>query len=269
MDTEDMGNKLPTLLEPEFLHNLLKEADFDKKYRLIEANFGPSSREDFEKSHIKNAIYFDTMTGFEPSKLYPRDWPKPDAFEEYLSQLGISNKHKIIIYDRSPQGFFASSRVWVHLRAYGNDNVSILNGGFNLWLKNNYEVTNEVKSYTKTEFKVKEDKSLSRNYEDILKSLDTKTVQLVDARPRDDFNKENALLGQNHISSAKNFPYTELFDTEAGKLKERTKLIEMLKQADIDLSLPTILYCNSSVTVSSVAFVGFILGYEKLPIYKG
>ncbi|CAF0946356.1 unnamed protein product, partial [Brachionus calyciflorus] len=127
MDPE-MGNKLPALLQPEDLNNLLKEADFDQKYRILEANLGADARSDYEKAHIQNAIYFDSLTGVEPTKYLPKNWPNPEEFGKYLSDLGISNKHKIIIYDRSPFGFFASSRVWMHLRAYGNENVSILSG---------------------------------------------------------------------------------------------------------------------------------------------
>lgn len=100
------------------------------------------------------------MTGFEPTKYLPRDWPKPDEFGKYLSELGISNKHNIIIYDRSPNGFTASSRVWMHLRAYGNQNVSILKGGFTLWTKNNYQVTTEIKTYP-VSYNSNEDKKIN------------------------------------------------------------------------------------------------------------
>lgn len=43
----------------------------------------------------------------------------------------------------------------------------------------------------------------------------------------------------------------------------------MFKKAEIDLTKPTILYCNSSITASSVAFAAFLIGYENIPIYKG
>ena len=43
----------------------------------------------------------------------------------------------------------------------------------------------------------------------------------------------------------------------------------MLKIANIDLIQPTILYCNTGFTASSVAFAFFILGFDNIPIYKG
>lgn len=99
------------------------------------------------RSHIKNAQFFDTFSCFEPSKLFPKDWPQPDKYADYLSSLGISNKHNVIIYDRSQYGFGAASRVWLHLRAYGNERVSILNGGLNAWQNKNYELTSEIRTY--------------------------------------------------------------------------------------------------------------------------
>lgn len=107
------------------------------------------------RSHIKNAQFFDTFSGFEPTKLFPKDWPQPDKFAQYLSDLGISNKHNVIIYDRSQYGFAAASRAWLHLRAFGNERVSILNGGINAWKNKNFELTSEIKSYPVIKFILK------------------------------------------------------------------------------------------------------------------
>ena len=73
---------------------------------------------------------------------------------------------------------------------------------------------------------VKENPSLSLDYEAILKVLEKKSHQLVDTRPRDDFGKENSLLGKNHLDDAKNFPYQELFDLNTGTIKDEAELRE-------------------------------------------
>ena len=87
------------------------------------------------------------MKGVEPNKYYPRNIPDKTVFQEYVSSLGISNKHHLIIYDRSPYGFFASSRVWWIFRLFGHENVSILSGGLNAWKAKNLETTADVRSY--------------------------------------------------------------------------------------------------------------------------
>lgn len=79
--------------------------------------------------------------------MYPRGWPKPEVFQNYVSSLGISNEHHLILYDRSQFGFFASSRAWWTLRVFGHENVSILNGGLNAWLKNGNSLSNKKESF--------------------------------------------------------------------------------------------------------------------------
>lgn len=101
----------------------------------------------FLRGHIKNALYFDTMKGVEANKYFPRNVPDKITFQEYVSSLGISNKHHLIFYDRSQYGFFASSRAWWIFRLYGHENVSILSGGLNGWKANNFELTEDIRSY--------------------------------------------------------------------------------------------------------------------------
>ena len=47
-----------------------------------------------------------------PTKLYPRNIPEKTCFQDYVGSLGISNKHHLVLYDRSPFGFYTSSRMW-------------------------------------------------------------------------------------------------------------------------------------------------------------
>lgn len=54
----------------------------------------------------------DTLKCTQPTPLLPRPLPELACFQEYASNLGISNSHHLIIYDRSPFGFYASSRMW-------------------------------------------------------------------------------------------------------------------------------------------------------------
>jgi thiosulfate/3-mercaptopyruvate sulfurtransferase len=63
-------------------------------------------------AHIPQARYFDQLECTKPTKLIPRGIPEIKCFESYLSRLGVSNNDHIVLYDRSPMGFYASSRAW-------------------------------------------------------------------------------------------------------------------------------------------------------------
>lgn len=43
----------------------------------------------------------------------------------------------------------------------------------------------------------------------------------------------------------------------------------MFKKAEIDLNGPLIFYCNTSMSASIVTFSAFIIGHEKIPVYRG
>lgn len=43
----------------------------------------------------------------------------------------------------------------------------------------------------------------------------------------------------------------------------------MFQKSGINLKEPVILYCNTSVTASIVALAAFLIGHEKIPVYKG
>ena len=88
-----------------------------------------------QSAHIQNALYFDTMHCVKPNEWYPRNIRKyfggrslfliksrftisfdfqaiKECFQDYVGSMGISNKHHLIVYDRSPFGFYAASRVY-------------------------------------------------------------------------------------------------------------------------------------------------------------
>ena len=190
------------------------------------------------------------MRGVETSKYFPRNMPSANAFQEYVSSLGISNKHHLILYDRSQYGIFSSSRVWWIFRYYGHENVSILSGGLNAWKAKSLSLTHQVSEFKvykhqdciikfqnldqvgffifkREDFKVNENKNLIRNYEQIVENLETNKELLIDARPRVDFSKIDHASGKpNYIPKSKNIPYNELFHPATGTLKDREKILE-------------------------------------------
>jgi 3-mercaptopyruvate sulfurtransferase SseA len=63
-------------------------------------------------AHLPQARYFDQLECTTPTKFISRGLPDIKCFETYLTRLGISNGDHIVLYDRSPMGFYASARAW-------------------------------------------------------------------------------------------------------------------------------------------------------------
>ena len=70
----------------------------------------------FQRGHIPKARYFDQLEYTTPTAFIPRGLPDVKSFEDYLTRLGVSNDHHIVLYDRSAAGFFAASRAWFLLK---------------------------------------------------------------------------------------------------------------------------------------------------------
>jgi thiosulfate/3-mercaptopyruvate sulfurtransferase len=104
---------IPSLLAAKNLKSLIAlSSQFYDKFRIVEANVGKDALEIYNRGHIDRAVYFDTMECVQTTPLLPRNVPNRECFKDYVGSLGISNKHHLIFYDRSPFGFYASPRLW-------------------------------------------------------------------------------------------------------------------------------------------------------------
>ena len=89
--------------------------------------------EEYLKEHIPGTIFFDLDKYSDVNTDLPHMLPNPIKWEEIVSNLGISNNDRIIIYDNSD--VLSSCRCWYNFIYFGhNPNlVSVLDGGFNKW----------------------------------------------------------------------------------------------------------------------------------------
>ena len=53
-----------------------------------------------------------------------------------MHELGVGCNTHVVVYDCSDFGIFSAPRLWWTLRAFGHDNVSVLNGGLQQWKAN-------------------------------------------------------------------------------------------------------------------------------------
>jgi 3-mercaptopyruvate sulfurtransferase SseA len=101
---------------------------------LFDAGNGAAARANYEKEHLRGAIFVDMDTELSGPKndisvggRHPL--PDKDAFAATLTRLGVSKNSHIVIYD-DKNGANAAARFWWMLKAAGHENVQVLNGGF-------------------------------------------------------------------------------------------------------------------------------------------
>ena len=78
-------------------------------------------------------MFFDIDTIADHDQGLPHMLPKPEALAKAMSALGLGDGMRFVVYDAL--GLFAAARVWWTLRAYGVEDVRILEGGLPRWIK--------------------------------------------------------------------------------------------------------------------------------------
>lgn len=143
--------KFERLVHVEWLRQVLDggrpEAAPIGKYLLFHVNFGVP--EEYADGHIPGAHYLDTNWLEDPA-----DWNRrsPEAIEDALRALGITNDTTVIVYGRDTEGAanekwpgrragqIAATRALMILRYAGVDDVRLLDGGYDWWVRAGYEL---------------------------------------------------------------------------------------------------------------------------------
>jgi len=153
-DPDRAVDRLPRhdrLVHIEWLGQLLAggrpEASPTGKFLLFHVNFGVP--EEYEEGHIPGALYLDTNWLENPV-----DWNRrtPAELEAALRNLGIAHDTTVVVYGRDTvgeanekwpgrrAGQIAATRALMILRYAGVDDVRLLDGGYDWWVRAGYPV---------------------------------------------------------------------------------------------------------------------------------
>jgi thiosulfate/3-mercaptopyruvate sulfurtransferase len=104
----------------------------------------------------------------------------PPEFAAAMSELGIGEDTDVVAYDTS--GSVSAGRMWWCLRYYGHSRVRILDGGWDLWLRQSRPATMRVPESTPASFTSRPDESLLATADYVLAALVRPDVVVVDVR---------------------------------------------------------------------------------------
>ena len=235
-------------------------------------NAGRNAKEEFKENHIKNSIFFDIDKNSKQNSSLPHMLPSNKEWESIVSNLGINNSDNIIIYDNSD--VFSSCRVWYTFIYFGHnaDLVSVLDGNFTKWLKENRAISKEVIKISKTDYEAKENLSMVINKTQVKKNILDKKFQLIDARSKERYlglvPEPRQGLKRGHIEGAKNIPF-QLLLNEDRTFKKKDELIKIFEKNEIDKDKDIAFTCGSGVTACILGLANSIISGKKPTIYDG
>jgi thiosulfate/3-mercaptopyruvate sulfurtransferase len=254
----------------------LAEHRKDPTVRIVDASWylpamGRDGRAEYEAGHIPRAVFWDIDRIADASSGLPHMIPGPGEFASHMERLGIGNDTDVVVYDG--MGLFAAARPWWMLRAFGHDRVAVLDGGLPKWFAEGRPVTDRVPPYQTATFVPRPRPALVRNIDAIMKNLQSRAEQMLDARSAGRFRGEEAEPRPNcrsgHIPASRNLPYDHLIDPQTKTMLPANCLVKRFTGAGIDLDRPVVTSCGSGVTACVLALGLHLIGKEDVAVYDG
>ncbi|XP_063039994.1 3-mercaptopyruvate sulfurtransferase-like [Engraulis encrasicolus] len=272
-----MAVQTRALVSVKWLADAIKSNGIGRNLRVLDTSWYlpkllRNAKRDFKQTHIPGALFFDIDHCSDRNTPLDHMLPPVRRLTEYVGELGIGNDTHVVVYDASEHGVFSAPRVWWMFRVFGHSSISVLDGGLKKWLSEGNPVTNMKANVEPTEFRATLDRSSVKTYEDMLKNVDTKEFQVVDARPAGRFRgidpepRDNTEPG--HIPGSFSMPFTS-FLAPSGELLPPEDLKEMFARAGVDLSRPICVTCGSAVTACHVALAAHQCGHPGVSVYDG
>ncbi|WP_308465588.1 sulfurtransferase [Rathayibacter soli] len=220
--------------------------------------------------HVPGAVFADLLTDFsDPDGRLGLDKPTAKRFAWAAASVGVDNNTRVVVYDNSVG--HCAARLWWLFRAFGHDNVAVLDGGFRKWraeqrpIDLGYVAPRQVGSFIAEErpqFWV--DKAFVRAIVD----GDADAV-LVCALPRHEFTGQVVYRARaGHIPGSFSAPATFLINRNTNELLPLDGLRTFLADAYApDRKIVT--YCSGGLAAAAAALAFVRLGHSDVAIYDG
>lgn len=238
----------------------------------------------YERGHIPGAVYTDyAKAGWRvkdkdgtPGMLAP-----VAKLEKLVGSLGIGNDSHVVIV---PQGqnsvdVGAATRIYWTMKVLGHDKVSILNGGWLGWSKQDPKTKKPVNPIAKGSvtpkprtFKAKLRNEMLVSSKDVKAAMENKSL-IVDYRTNDfhyGISKSGKAKAPGTIPGAKNLQMTWLTKNNGGSFRSPAELKKIYAAMGVPTEGEQITFCNTGHIASTGWFVSSeILGNKKAKVYDG
>ena len=232
-------------------------------------NSGRIGVAEFRAKHIPGAVFFDIDTIADHDQGLPHMLPKPEALAKAMTALGLGDRMRFVVYDAL--GLYAAARVWWTLRAYGVDEVRILEGGLPKWIKEGRRLETGDAHPKPRVFTPRLEDSFVASLDEVRAALASGSAQVVDARAAERFRGETAEprpgVKSGRIPGSLNLPFVDII--EHGSLKAPDGLKAAFAEHKIDLEKPIITTCGSGVTAAILALAVEEAGGKVEGLYDG
>jgi len=222
------------------------------------------------KYQIPTTRFFDLKNKFsDVSAPFPTTFPSAEQFTESARELGINKDSAIVVYDDI--GIYSSPRAWWLFKAFGHDNIAVLDGGFLAWQKANYKVERK-QNYVGNlgNFEANLRSGVMKFFDDIKIESQNQQSIIIDARSKARFKslvpEPREGLRSGTIPNSVNIPHEELLiDQQFKKVEDLEAIFKKFANQDDQITFS----CGSGITACVLALGAEMAGYKNLSVYDG
>lgn len=221
------------------------------------------------EGHLPGAVFADLIDEFsDPTGRHPFTRPDAALFSSAAAALGIDNESTVIVYDAAVGQWAA--RLWWLFRAFGYDDVAVLDGGLTKWRAEERETdVGHVSPVPVSSFAAVERSELWVDKAFVLGVVEgTNEAALVCALPPAEFSGEagnRPRLG--HIPGSHSAPAGRLVERGSNALLPVATLKETF--APVLTQERVVAYCAGGIAAASDALALTLLGHTHVAIYDG
>ena len=237
-------------------------------------NTNRKAYKEFKLEHIENAIFFDIDKSSNKNTDLPHMLPEKKDWENIVSNLGITNKDKIIVYDNSD--VISSCRCWYTFIFFGHDPklISVLDGGLSKWKRENRKINNKISTIDKKNYKAKKLPYLVKSKNEINKNIFEKKFKVIDARSKNRFlgleKEPRPGLKSGSIKNSLCLPFTNCINPKEKQFLKKELLEKKFQEIGIKNQNNVVFSCGSGITAAVLCVAYSIINDKYLPIiYDG
>lgn len=246
----------------------------DPKLRILDIRDGrdDAGQTPYDKGHIAGSVPAPYGQWRGPAD-NPGKLPDEAALTQLVQRLGIDRDTRAVIVfaGRDSTDFGASARVYWTLKAIGVRQPAILNGGLKAWQAAGLPLTTEPAQVAPSSFVARLDPKLVATRAEVERIVAERSATLLDARPAAFFEGEKrhaAAKVPGTIVGAKNVDSAVWFKPGSATIAAPDEAARIAQRYGIDMSRPTISFCNTGHWAATNWFVlSELLGQKDVKLY--
>ncbi|MEM9194045.1 MAG: rhodanese-like domain-containing protein [Myxococcota bacterium] len=217
----------------------------------------------YRRGHIPETAYLDLLRLAAPGDTF---YPllTPEEFSVQAGRLGIGPDHHVVLYSAQRPSW--ATRAWWLLRLHGHRRVSVLQGGWEGWVRSGGPVALNETVFPATTFRSEYRPELLATETDVQHASTLETSLIVGSLSEGQFagDEDGGYVRRGRIPSSIRLRYTDLLDATHTAFLAKSALKKRLPASPGHI----VTYCVGGVGATALSFAWALLG-KDVAVYNG